>query len=71
MRGGAGRMELHKAPVLHPSVSPCWAQGREAAGDGTKWLQASQLQLPSWHGEPETGTGEKGASQGQASPVLS
>lgn len=53
MRGGAGRMELHKEPVLHPSVSPCWAQGREAAGDGTKQLQTSQLQLPSWHGEPE------------------
>lgn len=49
-------MELHKAPALHPSASPCSAQGRGAAGDGTKQLQASQLQLPSWHGKPEPGT---------------
>lgn len=56
MSHGAGRMEPHKVPALRPSASPCWAQGREAAGDGTKRLQPSQLQLSSWHGKLETGT---------------
>lgn len=51
MSCGAG-MELHKEPVLHPSASPRWAQGRgwHHVAPGTP------AAAPSWHGTPETGT---------------
>ena len=55
-KAGAGRTGLHKAAVLHPSVSPRRARGGGAAGDSAERLRASQLQPPSWPGRLETWT---------------
>lgn len=63
-------MGLHKAAVLHPSASPHQARGEGAAGDGTKQLWVSQLQLPSWPSRPETGTqGRREHTESSRSPV--